>query len=188
MNDRKRDNTVRGLRILALIMLIVCVISVSLCYLVSSLPDVSVLGESQSAQSTGPAPSADPEPTATPVPEPVSTAAPVASADDNVSIPGWKEITIKADSTLVSVPFYSSEKNTNYMLSFKLKIPDGNGGYETVYESQPISAGEKIETAELSKALPAGRYENCILHVQPYSVSDMQEVNNVDETIVIISE
>lgn len=186
MNEKKRANTIHGLRILAVIMLIVCVVTVSLCYLASSRNGVAVLGETQNAEPSDQALIATPEPISTP--KPVIKTESTSGADGNIAIPGWKEITIDADSTVVSVPFNNPSKNIDYALSFSILIPNStDNGYDTIYESLPISAGERIEKIELTKALPAGRYEKCLIHIQPYSIPEMTELNNVDIELAIIS-
>ena len=188
MNDKKTENTVHGLRILAVIMLIVCAVTVSLCYLVSSRTNVAVLGEEKVPAPVSPAPVASASPVATKIPRTVSTPSSTAN-NDNIAIPGWKEMTVEADSIIISVPFYNPDKNENFLLAFSILVPNhATGDYEMIYESQPISAGERIDVAELTDAFSPGIYEKCIVHIQPYSVSDNQKMNNVDEEVTIISQ
>ncbi len=99
----------------------------------------------------------------------------------NVAIPGFKTMTVSANTNTVSVDLYNPERNSGYYyLSFQFKVPDGNGNYETLYTSDLVEGGKHLYQITLNHVLTAGVYEHCILHVQPYTVKDLTPTNNAD--------
>ncbi len=102
-------------------------------------------------------------------------------SERNVSIPGFKTLRFASGTDVVSVDLYNPEKNAGlYYLTFELKIPDGSGSYETLYESGYVEGGKHLYEITLNHAMDEGVYEHCILHVQPYTVDDRTPTNNAD--------
>ena len=108
-----------------------------------------------------------------------------------VTIPGWGTITIPAGETeITSVDFYNPTENEGYYyLTFELRIlDDSNEGYEVIYSSQLVPAGQHIQQITLSRALEAGEYE-AVVHVQPYKMDEAQTpTNNADMKTTLIVE
>ena len=111
-----------------------------------------------------------------------------AVAEKGVSIPGFKVMNIKADTQTVDVDLYNPEENKDfYYLTFEIRVPTGTGDYESVYASGLVEAGNHIYSITMTHSFPAGEYENCILHVQPYRMSDRSPTNNADITFTLVA-
>lgn len=103
-----------------------------------------------------------------------------------VSIPGWGTITIPANKTDVTVDFYNPEQNAGlYYLTFELRLPDANGGYEVLYKSGLIQAGNHIQKITLSHGLAEGIY-NAVIFVQPYRIDGITPTNNLETQTVLV--
>ena len=91
----------------------------------------------------------------------------------NVSIAGFKTLTIAANTTEIIVNFYNPTANEGeFQITFELLLPTANGEYETMYKSGLVYAGQHIRNISLAHPVEAGTYENCILRIQPYFISD----------------
>ena len=107
----------------------------------------------------------------------------------NISIAGFKTLRIDANTTNVSVDFYNPEYNIGiYSFTFELLLPSPEGSYESVYTSGMVEAGKHIRNITLSHPVPGGTYENCILHIQPYFISDGKPANTADITFTLYAE
>lgn len=103
-----------------------------------------------------------------------------------VAIPGWGKITIPVNETEVTVDFYNPEQNAGlYYLTFELRLPDGNGGYEVLYKSGLIEAGNHIQKITLSRGLAEGTYD-AIIFVQPYRMDGVTPTNNAETKTQLI--
>ena len=103
-----------------------------------------------------------------------------------VAIPGWGTITIPVNTTEVTVDFFNPEQNKDlYYLTFELRLPDGNGGYEVLYKSGLIEAGNHIQKITLSRGLEAGTYD-AIIFVQPYRMDGVTPTNNAETKTQLI--
>lgn len=103
-----------------------------------------------------------------------------------VAIPGWGTITIPVNTTEVTVDFFNPEQNKDlYYLTFELRLPDGNGGYEVLYKSGLIEAGNHIQKITLSRGLKAGTYD-AIIFVQPYRMDGVTPTNNAETKTQLI--
>ena len=110
-------------------------------------------------------------------------------AAKGVSIPGYKTMNIKADTQTVDVDLYNPEENKDYYyMSFEIRVPNSSGDYESVYASGLVEPGNHIYNITLTRSFPAGEYENCILHVQPYRIPDRTPTNNADVKFKLIAE
>lgn len=108
------------------------------------------------------------------------------TASQGVAIPGWGKITIPVNETEVTVDFYNPEQNAGlYYLTFELRLPDGNGGYEVLYKSGLIEAGNHIQKITLSRGLEAGTYD-AIIFVQPYRMDGVTPTNNAETKTQLI--
>ena len=107
----------------------------------------------------------------------------------NISIAGFKTLRIDANTTNVSVDFYNPEHNEGlYQMTFELLLPSSGGSYESVYTSGRVEAGKHIREIALSHPVPRGTFENCILHIQPYFISDGKPANTADITFTLYAE
>lgn len=114
----------------------------------------------------------------------------------NVTLPGWGEIYIDADTVNVWMPFYNPEKNEGYYdLTFALWaalpeeaiaegaetqiIPevDKETGelretlYVKLFQSGLVAAGLYLQDVTLFQPVPLGEYR-AFVHIQPYFVED----------------
>ena len=114
--------------------------------------------------------------------------APPPSADpiDNVSIAGFKTLKIPANTKDVSVDFYNPSSNEGkFMMTFELLFPMPDGTRLSLYSSGLLEAGNHIRNISLDYPIPQGIYENCILRVQPYFISDHTPGNTADVTFTL---
>ena len=114
--------------------------------------------------------------------------APPPSADpiDNVSIAGFKTLKIPANTKEVSVDFYNPSSNEGkFMMTFELLFPMPDGTRLSLYSSGLLEAGNHIRNISLDYPIPQGIYENCILRVQPYFISDHTPGNTADVTFTL---
>ena len=111
----------------------------------------------------------------------------------SVTLPGWTEITIPADTTKIDrgIDFYNPDRNKGYYyLTFELNLDeDGDGEYETnLYKSGLVEAGKHIQEIEISKPLPPGTYRAQVF-LQPYRMDeDKTATNNGSVNIRLIAE
>lgn len=78
-------------------------------------------------------------------------------------------MTIKADQIKQNIWLYNPEKNNCYFLA-TIMLPDGT----EVYKSALIAPGKAIYTAEFTRTVPAGTYENAILQYDFYTLDGTQ--------------
>lgn len=182
MNDKKTENTVHGLRILAVVMLIVCAVTVSLCYLVSSKADVVVLGEEKVPASVSLAPVESASPTATPANESVSSI----DLNARVTFPGFSSLSAKINDDGVAelmTQLYNPEKNGGkYYFIFEIRLINLDGSFKTVYSSDKCYSGVPVSGGKLEGNFVEGTY-NVVLHLQPYRLSDDTPTNNSEQII-----
>ena len=103
-------------------------------------------------------------------------------AEPGVAIPGFGTLTIPPNVTEVTVDFYNPEANADrFYLSFEIRIPnDSEEGYETIYKSGLVKAGNHIQKISLSHSFEKGEYD-AYLFVQPYKVDeDLTPTNNAN--------
>ena len=107
----------------------------------------------------------------------------------NVSIAGFKTLHIAADTPNVTVDFYNPLSNENeFLTTFELLLPTADGSQESVYSSGLVEAGNHITSITLSHPINRGTYENCILRVQPYFVSDRSPANTAEVVFTLYAE
>lgn len=82
-----------------------------------------------------------------------------------ISIPGFKGVTIPANTKSVSVHLYNPEENPCY---FEMIITIDEGETE-LYKSKLLSPGQDLYTIELETGLAAGAYD-AILQYNTYSM------------------
>ena len=87
----------------------------------------------------------------------------------NIAVPGFEAMTIKANQTKQNIWLYNPEKNNCYFLA-TIMLPDGT----EVYKSALIAPGKAIYTAEFTRTVPAGTYENAILQYDFYTLDGTQ--------------
>lgn len=84
-----------------------------------------------------------------------------------VLIPGSAAIRFIAGQIEQTVSIYNPSENIDYLIAFELKIMTQNGEYESLLKTEKLSAGEQIQTVQLSKPLFSGTYDG-IMTAQPY--------------------
>ena len=103
-----------------------------------------------------------------------------------VVIPGWGTITLPANETNITVDFYNPTQNAGlYYLTFELRLPNDNGGYEVLYKSGLIEAGNHIQKITLNHGLEKGVYD-AIIFVQPYRIDGVTPTNNAETQTKLI--
>lgn len=111
----------------------------------------------------------------------VPVPAPSADPISNVSIAGFKTLSIPANTKDVTVDFYNPSSNEGkFMMTFELLFPMPDGTNLSLYSSGLLEAGNHIRNISLAYPVPQGTYENCILRVQPYFISDHSPANTAE--------
>ena len=103
-------------------------------------------------------------------------------ATEGVSVPGFGTWTIPPKVTKVNTDFFNPNSNADkYDLMFEVWIPkdvdDLSKGYDVIYKSGLVKAGNHIQEVTLSRSFEKGEYD-AILHVQPYTVGETQTALN----------
>lgn len=107
----------------------------------------------------------------------------------NVAVAGFKELHIAADTPNISVDFYNPSTNEDaFLMTFELLLPKADGSHESVYSSGLVEAGNHITAITLSHPVAHGIYENCILRIQPYFVSDRSPANTAEAVFTLYAE
>lgn len=92
-----------------------------------------------------------------------------------ISIPGFKELKLKADQTEQNVYFYNPAQNDCYFV-VALIVDD-----VTYYTSERLAPGNELTSVTLTRAIPAGTYERAILRYSCYDMNDStKELNGAD--------
>ena len=104
------------------------------------------------------------------------------SASEGVAVPGFGTWTIPPKVTKVNTDFFNPLSNADkYDLTFEVWIPndinDLSKGYEVIYTSGLVQAGNHIQEVTLAHGFEKGEYD-AILHVQPYTVGETQTALN----------
>jgi hypothetical protein len=102
---------------------------------------------------------------------------------DGIRIPGYKSITIEADTTEVSVNLQNPEKNSCYFVIRLVLLDTG----ETLYESKMIEPGKGLYNITLSRALEAGTY-SAQLQYEPYDMTTLTRLNGAVVNLDLIVE
>lgn len=102
---------------------------------------------------------------------------------DGIRIPGYKSITIEADTTEVSVNLQNPEKNNCYFVIRLVLLDTG----ETLYESKMIEPGKGLYNITLSRALEAGTY-SAQLQYEPYDMTSLTRLNGAVVNLDLIVE
>ena len=103
-------------------------------------------------------------------------------AIEGVAVPGFGTWTIPPNVTKVTTDFYNPEKNAGkFDMTFEVRIPnDSEQGYEVIYKSGLVKAGNHIQNVTLSHGFEKGEYD-AYLFVQPYTADeDQTPTNNVN--------
>lgn len=101
------------------------------------------------------------------------------AAVEGVAVPGFGTWTIPPNVTKVTTDFYNPEKNAGkFDMTFEVRIPnDSKEGYEVIYKSGLVKAGNHIQNVTLSRSFEKGEYE-AYLFVQPYTADEDQVATN----------
>lgn len=117
--------------------------------------------------------------------DPLTPDSPVDPIGD-VAIAGFKTLKIPANTKDISVDFYNPSSNEGkFMMTFELLFPMPDGTRLSLYSSGLLEAGNHIRNISLDYPIPQGIYENCILRVQPYFISDHTPGNTADVTFTL---
>lgn len=98
-----------------------------------------------------------------------------------IAIPGYKSISLKADTMEQSVNLYNPAGNDCYFV-MSLILPDGT----QVWKSKMIAPGKGLYNITLDKTIPAGTYENSILKYECYKQDDNLTKLNGSEVKLIL--
>lgn len=98
-------------------------------------------------------------------------------AAPSIALPGYDEISLKADQTEQEVYFYNPKSNRCFM-EFSLLL-DG----ETLYSSDRIAPNTKIEYITIAKPLSRGSYTGAILQYSCYDLYSQQELNGAEVAV-----
>lgn len=113
--------------------------------------------------------------------DPLVPTPPSADRIGNVSVAGFKTLKIPANTKDVSVDFYNPSSNEGkFMMTFELLFPMPDGTKLSLYSSGLLEAGNHIRNISLAYPVPQGTYENCVLRVQPYFISDHTPANTAE--------
>ena len=113
------------------------------------------------------------------------------SSGNGISIPGFGTWTIPPNVTKVVTDFYNPPKNAGkYDMTFEVWIPedpkDLTKGYEVIYTSGLVKAGDHIQNVTLSRSFEKGEYD-AVLHVQPYTADEYQTpLNNANVSFRLV--
>ena len=102
---------------------------------------------------------------------------------DGIRIPGFKSITVEADTAEVSVNLQNPEQN-NCFFVIRLVLVDTQ---ETLYESKMIEPGKGLYHITLSRALAAGTYQ-AKLQYEPYDMTTLTRLNGAEINLELIAE
>ncbi|HHV51034.1 MAG TPA: tRNA (uracil-5-)-methyltransferase [Clostridiales bacterium] len=91
---------------------------------------------------------------------------------EDIRIPGYKSITVEANTRNVSVNLHNPEKNNCYFV-IRLVLADTG---ETLYESKMIAPGKGLYNITLSRPLEAGTYK-AKLQYEPYDMATLARLN-----------
>lgn len=104
----------------------------------------------------------------------------------DVAIAGFKTLKIPANTKDISVDFYNPSSNEGkFMMTFELLFPMPDGTRLSLYSSGLLEAGNHIRNISLDYPIPQGTYENCILRIQPYLISDHTPCNTANVTFTL---
>ena len=98
-----------------------------------------------------------------------------------IEIPGFGTWTIPPNVTEVVTDLYNPESNKDrYDFMFEVRVPDDSEqGYEVIYKSGLVKAGNHIQKVTLSRSFKKGEYK-AYLFVQPYTVDGQVPTNNAN--------
>lgn len=106
-------------------------------------------------------------------------------AAQGVTVAGFSALTVPAGVDTVAIDLYNPiENNGLYYMTFTLRLPDGEGGYEVLFETGYVPPGKHIYQVTLSRALPAGKYKAQLI-IQPYRMSNLSTTNNVSAVVAL---
>lgn len=106
----------------------------------------------------------------------------------NVTLPGYSELEIYADTTRADVDFYNPKENSNYYyLAFELRLLNtSTEGYEVLYKSEAIEPEKQIRQINLTRSLTVGEYD-ALIYIQPYKMDGkMTPVNGINVKIKLV--
>ena len=102
-----------------------------------------------------------------------------ASSDSSkIDIPGFESVTLKADETEQTTPFFNPENN---VCLFRLTLSVEG---EDIWTSDYISPGEKAESMMLSHELTAGEYQ-AKLKYDCFTIEDKSPLNGAEIDLTV---
>lgn len=99
---------------------------------------------------------------------------PSSIGSDEIAIPGFKSMTVAANSKDVEVSFVNPESNSCYFV-FRLALVDGER-QEVLYESGLVEPGKGLNNIELSRELKPGLYD-AKLYYDAYDIETKAPLN-----------
>jgi flagellar basal body-associated protein FliL len=108
---------------------------------------------------------------------------PEKAPEEGIRIPGFKSITIEANTTEVSVNLHNPEENKCYFV-IRLVLSDTG---ETLYESKMIEPGKGLYSITLSRPMEPGTY-SAQLQYEPYDMETLARLNGAVINLDLIAE
>lgn len=99
-----------------------------------------------------------------------------------IAIPGYKSITVDADTTEAQVNFQNPEGNPCYFV-ISLVLADGT----ELYKSKMVEPGKGLYEITLSEALAAGEYDASVRY-ETFSLNDLAPMNGAQVEIKLIAQ
>ena len=94
---------------------------------------------------------------------------------DSISIPGFGEMNIPAETTDVATDIYNPEKN-HCFFQVTIVLTDEQ---KQIYQSELIRPGQHLYNITLSQGMPKGSYD-AILHYDTFSMNDYTPLNGAN--------
>lgn len=107
---------------------------------------------------------------------------PMNSQQEYIDIPTVTELRFDADSSVQHVNFTNPAKNNCYM-KISLYLSDDT----KIYESDLIKPDEHVTEITLDEKLKRGKYSNCNLKYEFFSLDDQSQLNGANVKISIIA-
>ena len=106
---------------------------------------------------------------------------PLGSMGPDIAFSGLQGVTVPADTIEVDIPLINPEGNTCYF-TFEI-VADG----ETLYTSQFLKPGGRIENVTLRSPLARGEYD-AVLKITAYAIDTLTEIDNVNVDFILTAE
>lgn len=104
----------------------------------------------------------------------------VSSTSGGIQIPGFEKLTFNAGTRSQTAKLVNPPENSCYFI-LTMSLPDG----VEIYRSDFLKPGDETTTISLSRDVPAGVYENCVLRYDCYDPDTLQALNGATNSFVL---